>query len=228
MPPNNFSLIDLVKEFANFFGGKFDHLITSIDTLNANLQGVETIAKKEGPPGPPGPKGEPGPQGPVGIGKEGPRGIPGPQGETGPRGLQGYRGEPGKNGSPDTGKDIVAKINALDLEKGPKIDKEHIKGLKTLEDDVQEALVNSRRAAFYGGSTTLNYDISSLLNGSTKTFDLPAGAQVLLVQFSSTPWIARPTVDYTVSSGQITFTSQIDETQTLASGQTVVILYKKP
>ena len=225
MPPNPLTII---KEFAQFFGSKFDRLITGIETLNSNLDGVETIAKNRGPAGPAGPRGDKGDQGPVGVGKEGPRGIPGPPGELGGRGIQGERGEKGRDGSPDTPKQIVEKINTLPEKPGVQIDKKHIKGLKEMEDDIQEAIVNSRRASFYGGSTTLNYDLSSLLNGSTKTFDLPAGSQVLLVVGSSTPFIFRPTVDYTVASGQITFTSQITESQTLATGQSVVILYKIP
>lgn len=76
----------------------------------------------EGPEGPRGPEGEQGPMGPAGPrgyqGPEGPRGLQGPMGPAskvpGPRGLQGPegpRGPQGIQGGPDTGDQIVEKIN---------------------------------------------------------------------------------------------------------------------
>ena len=90
-----------------------------------------------GPQGPMGPQGLVGPQGPQGeigkIGKTGLTGLQGligPQGPTGPIGKIGPQGEPGKDGSPDTGKDIIDKINSQSIDDDEfKIDAKHIKGL---------------------------------------------------------------------------------------------------
>lgn len=78
-----------------------------------------------GPPGPEGRQGPPGPQGKTIVGPPGPKGDtvkgpPGPEGRStvGPRGpegpasnVPGPMGPPGPQGSPDTPKEIVAKIN---------------------------------------------------------------------------------------------------------------------
>lgn len=72
----------------------------------------------QGPQGSQGPQGDAGPAGPQGpagdVGLMGPPGAQGPAGETGPQGPagpQGPEGPSGPAGSPDTGSDIVAKIN---------------------------------------------------------------------------------------------------------------------
>lgn len=78
-----------------------------------------------------------------------------------------------------------------------------------------------------GGRIVKIHDLSDSLNGSTKTFSLPAFWRVLSVHTSSFPNILRPTIDYTVDGTlmQITFTSEIDASTTLATGQTVIIQY---
>lgn len=62
-----------------------------IQSLQAEIDGIDVV---EGPPGPPGP---PGPAGPPGVdgapGPAGPQGPPGPEGEPGPPGPQGPPGE---------------------------------------------------------------------------------------------------------------------------------------
>lgn len=62
-----------------------------------------------GPAGPAGPQGDAGPAGPQGP--QGPAGANGADGATGPAGPQGPQGPQGPAGSPDTGTDIVTKIN---------------------------------------------------------------------------------------------------------------------
>jgi len=74
-------------------------------------------------------------------GKDGKDGAPGPKGDKGDkgergrtfialRGEQGDPGAPGKDGSPDTGEQIVDKINALSTDNDEdKIDASHIKNL---------------------------------------------------------------------------------------------------
>jgi hypothetical protein len=76
-----------------------------------------------------------------------------------------------------------------------------------------------------GGKVVRYYDISASLNGSTKIFALPAFHHIIQVLSSSAPFNLRPLVDWTVATGQITFTSQIDEAITLATGQTLTIIY---
>ena len=58
-----------------------------------------------------------------------------------------------------------------------------------------------------------------------KEFSLPAFWRVISVEGSSFPFSYRPTTDYTVSGSKITFTSEIDETVSLATGQTLIVLY---
>jgi len=68
--------------------------------------------------------------GPMGkTGKTGDKGLRGEKGDRGKEGRQGPEGEKGKDGSPDTGKQIVSKINILPIKKEYQIGKEHIYGL---------------------------------------------------------------------------------------------------
>ena len=78
-----------------------------------------------------------------------------------------------------------------------------------------------------GGSAVMSYDISSLLNGVTKTFTIPTNSRVISVTASSFPFSFRPTVDYTYTSSSITFTSEIEASSTLATGQTVIVVYSE-
>jgi hypothetical protein len=70
-----------------------------------------------GPGGPQGVQGEPGPQGPQGKqgdqGNNGLQGIQGERGEQGPKGDKGDIGPVGRDGSPDSGNDLVIKLSAL-------------------------------------------------------------------------------------------------------------------
>lgn len=74
-----------------------------------------------------------------------------------------------------------------------------------------------------GRDIVKNYDLSPYLDGVTKTFNIPAVWSIISVACSSFPNILRPTIDYTYTPQTITFTSEIDETTTLAAGQTVII-----
>lgn len=98
------------------------------------------------------------------------------------------------------------------------------KGLKNQPDNqpTQSKIVRSGG----GGSTVQSYDLSSLLDGVTKTFTIPRNHRVLAVLASSSPYGSfRPTTDYTNTTTTITFTSEIDAPTVLASGQSVIILY---
>ena len=155
--------------------------------------------------------------------------IPGKDGPPGPPGAPGgpgKEGRPGKDGSPDTPDDIRKKLESLKGEK--RLSVEAIKGLKEfVEKNGTKTVIGY---GGQGGMVVMPYDLSASLDGVTKTFTLPAFWRILSVGFSSAPWFARPTVDFTAdaANSQITFTSQIDASTVLASGQTVTILYAQP
>jgi hypothetical protein len=120
-------------------------------------------------------------------------------------------------GSPDTAEDIRNKLELLEGEERLSI--EAIRGLS-------EELKKIRPIS--GGGVTgrdivKNYDLSPYLDGVTKTFNIPGTWSIIGVYCSSFPHALRPVIDYTNTDSTITFTSQIDETTTLATGQTVVM-----
>ena len=80
-----------------------------------------------------------------------------------------------------------------------------------------------------GGRIVKSYDLSSQLNGSTKTFSLPGFWRIISVHLSSVPGILRETVDYTsdASAYTITFTSEIEAAGALLAGQTCVVIYSE-
>jgi hypothetical protein len=179
----------------------------------------------------------PGPQGEPGKDSE----VPGPQG---PAGEDGLNGADGHNPDPseivplvleqiklpeyketvlDGGEQIVAKINELPTDdEDLKIDAKHIKGLPDFKDNKGNTVFTAIR-----GPEVKIYDLSSQLDGVTKTFSLPAFSLIFDVRSTSFPYAFRPTTDYIVNytNMQITFTSEITADATLASGQTLYILY---
>lgn len=126
-------------------------------------------------------------------------------------------------GSPDTGEDIIQKVN--NDESDYLIRKGKVEGLEDIEKMVRTAQADVRVFS-NSGSFTYEYNLSPYLNGVTKTFALPANAQVITVLGESTPGIFLRTTHYTTTASTITFTSAVDETTTLSAGQTVIILYK--
>ena len=127
--------------------------------------------------------------------------------------------EPGKDGSPDSGEEIVKKINKLPLNSESMIDASHIKNL-------------SIPVMFGGGGKRVvgrqvRDDLSSQCNGSLKTFVLtkkftPGTVQLFSTQF---PIVYRPVIDFTEdSAGTLTLTSEVGAPD---SGQTLVALYEK-
>lgn len=191
------------------------------------IAGVEVITIK----GDKGEKGDSGDKGESIVGPQGSRGekgdtVVGPKGDKGNDGEsiigpQGSQGKDGKDGSPDTGIQIVNKINELPVEEEYQIDASHIKGLPEIEKK------NGGTSFVISRGQVQVYDLSSQLDGSTKTFSLPAFALVFDVRSSSFPYAFRPTTDYTVNGSlmKITFTSEITAAATLAAGQTLYILY---
>lgn len=106
-----------------------------------------------------------------------------------------------------------------------------IEALEALKKRIEEA----NKVLYVGGGSTgggrivRSYDLSTLLNGTTTTFSLPAFYRVISVHLSSFPNILRPDVDYTtdVNTSSITFTAEITASTSLASGQTCIITYSE-
>lgn len=124
--------------------------------------------------------------------------------------------------------------DALELLQGEeRLDASAIKNLKELFDEWSSSLNLSGKTVYVGGGSNSGgkvvslYDLSSVLNGVSKTFVLPAFWKVISVSSSSFPYTFRPTIDYTVDSSAmtITFTSEIEASTTLATGQTLLVTY---
>lgn len=243
--------LKIIKEIVSHLGDKLD-AIANRDSIGVEIKGVELITLKgdQGETGNtgkdsivPGPRGERGERGEQGKGERGDRSIvpgtrgekglsgkdstiQGPQGPKGPPGkdskVRGPKGEPGNDGSPDIGEEIITKINK---DKSDKIiRKEKIEGFADIESMVRTAEANSRWRG--GGSFVYDYDYSSLLDGVTTTFTLPANAQIIALFGSSDYGYFKKTTDYTFTASVFTFTSQVNAATQLAQPQTLLLLYK--
>lgn len=218
---------------------KFDAAVSEIRANSPDFKKfLESVRGSQGEVGPRGPQGEAGEsiQGPQGIpgrdGKDGATGPTGATGKDGAQGLQGPQGEqgiPGKDGSPDTADDIRNKLELLP--EGEKLKIESIENLRKELDDLKTLASKKGGAtiAYSRGAVKL-YDLSSKLDGVTKTFSLPTFWRVIDIKSSSFPNAFRPTTDYTVDGSlmTITFTSQVDAASTLATGQTLLVEYAEP
>ena len=140
----------------------------------------------------------------------------------GSKGDKGDQGRPGRDGSPDSPAKIKEKLESLEGDN--RLDASAIKGL---DDMIKKGRPMGVAYAAGTRGTVKIYDLSSLLDGTTKTFSLPAFVRVLTVDVSSFPNAMRPTVDFTTDGAAmtITFTSQIDAPTTLAAGQTCIVTY---
>lgn len=77
-----------------------------------------------------------------------------------------------------------------------------------------------------GGVTPKVYDLSSLLDGTTKSFTIPANTAIVSVTGSNAPFTFRPTIDYTGSgTTTLTFTASVDAPSALQNGASLVIIY---
>lgn len=104
------------------------------------------------------------------------------------------------------------------------------KEIEELRKDIKETKKTAKGVTIFGGGGTRSasvgfQDLSAQLDGVTKSFTLSKFKKIIGVWASSSPWILRPTVDYTLSGNTITFTSEINAESTLSSGQSVIVLY---
>lgn len=121
------------------------------------------------------------------------------------------------------------------LEGDERLDKSAIKGLDEEFERIEGIAV--KHTAFVGGSgggqgggIVKAYDLSDQLDGSTKTFTMPVFWRIISVHSSSFPRAFRETTDYTADASvpNITFTSEIPADSTLATGQTLIVVYAEP
>lgn len=98
-----------------------------------------------------------------------------------------------------------------------------IRGLKELIEEIPERPVKT----FFGSGKTRIYikDLSSELDGVTKTFTIGTHLGIIGVWSSSSPFAFRPTVDYTEVGRTIVFDASIDAAVSLATGQTLIVQY---
>src|SRR3990167_8959663 len=142
--------------------------------------------------------------------------------------LRGPEGKPGKHGSPDLAQHIANKLNTekdiidLDVIKGLK------EALKLLSKKIDNKVVYTG-GGNSGGRIVKSYDLSSSLDGSTKTFSLPTFWRIISVHLSSVPNIMRETTDYTsdAAASTITFTDETVASTSLSAGQSLVVVYSE-
>lgn len=176
--------------------------------------------------------------------------IPLLRGERGLTGLPGrsIEGRPGRDGRDADEQAIKAWLieyftknhvdEARDRKLIDEVLKEHLKkdkGLTTkdimgLNDELRVMKKNIQQGSAYihgGGSTVFYTDLSSQLNDVTKDFVLGATVQtsrIVSVNYSSMPFIFRPTIDYTFFNRTLSFTTDIVAP---AAGQTLIVTWIK-
>lgn len=121
--------------------------------------------------------------------------------------------------------------DGLELLKGEeRLDVSAIKGLEEWFEKVEKFIASGRSGnviSASGRGHIKTYDLSVQLDGVKTTFNLPANWTVISVSASSFPGALRPVIDYTWTMTTISFTSQIEAVSTLASGQTIVVIYEE-
>lgn len=103
-----------------------------------------------------------------------------------------------------------------------KIDIERVEGL----DEVLRKKVQGVQSGgvVSGRELIKEIDISGDLDGSTKTFNIAVVWNIIMVHGSSFPYALRKDIDWTWTPTSITFTSEINASTSLASGQTVILM----
>lgn len=128
----------------------------------------------------------------------------------------------------DNGEDIRNKLEAafVDAPEEEKMDPRVIRGWDDFEKKVSKTTNSGTNFVIVRGQV-MAYYLDDVLDGSTKTFALPAFWRVISVHSSSTPNPMRETTDWTTDGGAmtITFTSAVDEATTLSAGQRILIQY---
>ena len=131
----------------------------------------------------------------------------------------------------DTPEMIVSKLESL--EEGERLKIEAIEDLREELDKLKKEVKTKGGVVYAGGGLrrkTTSYDLSSKLNGVLKTFSLPAFWDIVSVHTGgSIPTTFRPITDFTSDADAmtITFTSEIDAASTLATNQTIIVVFNE-
>lgn len=116
----------------------------------------------------------------------------------------------------------------LELLKGDdRLDKSAIKGLEEEFERIRKSHSNVIIGGSGGKGKIKPYDLSSQLDGVTKTFNIPASWTVISVASTSNPAAFRPIIDYTFTPTTITFTSEINAATTLSAGQSLIVVLEE-
>lgn len=191
------------------------------EPIKVEIVGAEVITLK-GDKGDQGIQGEKGEKGDAG--EKGDKGDKGEKGEPGERGLDGYnglpgekgekgeKGDPGKDGSSDTPEQLKEKLSDMFQELEEKI-------------KVLSAQVEAKQVIYGPGKTKIvEHDLSSQLDGVTKTFFLGTHFGIIGVESSSAPYGSwRRNVDYREVGKNIVFDSSIDASFYLSTGGNLLV-----
>lgn len=131
-------------------------------------------------------------------------------------------------------KDEIKKIVDLALSElpNPRDYLESLTGDERLKESAIDGLdkkINSIKLTnggqIYGPGKTkiIRVDLSSQLNGVTKTFPIGTHFGIVDVLGSSSPFVFREIIDYTEVGTTIVFDASIDASVSLASGQTLIV-----
>ncbi len=115
----------------------------------------------------------------------------------------GKPGKPGKDGSPDTGEQIIEKINE---NKNKLISKDKIEGYKDIEGLAKTAEANSRLGLRAAGDTVYCADLSSQTDGATKVFTIPVFRRAQMVVMSDFPHFLMVNNGFTAAGTTLTLT----------------------
>lgn len=161
-----------------------------------------------------GDQGERGEQGIQGIpGIKGTKGDRGEKGESvvGPRGDKGDPGYNGNDGSPDTGKEIVDKVNLLPIEPDFQIDYSHIKNVPTRGSIF--SIGGSRGGNAYH-KVIYPSQIIGAIDNVNMTFYLPeAPRRVEELELMLDNTLQEPTRNFTLTGNRVDFTFAPVDTQ---------------
>jgi hypothetical protein len=132
-------------------------------------------------------------------------GTYGKDGKDGKNGKDGKDGKNGKDGSPDTGEQVIVKINKDKSDE--KIKKEKVEGLSELEDEIKVVKNTNRLGLRAAGDTVYLADLSTQTNGVLKSFTIPLYRRPIMVIGSDFPTALFLNNGFTIVPGTVTLTT---------------------
>lgn len=191
-----------------------------LEKLKVEIEGVEVLTLK-GDKGDVGEKGDAGEKGEMGL--QGERGadstVPGPRGDRGEMGEAGLDGEKGtdgingKDGSPDTGEQIIDKINEAE----GLIKREKVEGLDDEFKKVAQSISNIPRGG--GGRASHSTKFYKLTpDGTTKVFTVPKSVtSIVLMSDSPNVLFEGAANGFTINATRTSITLTIDNAPSVGS-----------